>query len=540
MRASSETGIRGAVVPSERAREHMKNDTEQLETGRQGGGQPGQGGGRRWLAVLLLGVAAIAACEGENLFSGEGQEFRPRVNNLSAPSAAFAGDTVYIRVDAFAARSIQQVVVALRGAVSRDTTIEINPPRQSVSQVLAVAIPRLLQDTLLTVQANVTDGIGATSRVREVTIVTFGPPAVTNVSSPQVVRAGDPVSVRVQAFGSRRIAQVELVATGAIQKDTTVTLDVPRNSITQDIVLQLPSAATDTLLTFAVAVRDEAGLSSASVQRTVPLVIDPPTVALTSPATANAGMWLDLSIRATATRRVQELRVELRGAVVKDTVVQINPTLTDVTKNVSILLPANITTSPLRVQAVAVDRGGAVATSQVDQIQIPLGPPVVTDVEVPSLVKAGFVVDVRVRARGDRPLSRIEVRFRGAADSTRTFQVAPQRIEVIQDASVLIPLAALDTQLVVLATATDVTGAVSEIVSRSISVIVPPPDTSSDTSSAAGAWQDGSETVSETEDGPPAWSEPGVKPESGYSFAVVDPALAARPRRRLTQRKTRR
>jgi len=38
MRASSETGIRGAVVPAERAREHMKNDTERLETGRQGSG----------------------------------------------------------------------------------------------------------------------------------------------------------------------------------------------------------------------------------------------------------------------------------------------------------------------------------------------------------------------------------------------------------------------------------------------------------------------------------------------------------------------
>ena len=539
MRASSETGIRGAVVPAERAREHMKNDTERLETGRQGSGHAGQGGGRRWLAGLLLGVAAIAACEGENLFSGEGQEFRPRVNNLSAPSAAFAGDTVYIRVDAYAARSINQVVVGMRGAVSRDTTIEITPPKQSVSQVLAIAIPRLLQDTLLTVQANVTDAIGATSRVREVTIVTFGPPAVTNVSSPQVVRAGDPVSVRVQAFGSRRIAQVELVATGAIQKDTTVTLPVPKNNITQDIVLQLPAAATDTLLTFSVAVRDEAGLSSTSVQRTVPLVIDPPTVTLTSPATANAGMWLDLSIRATATRRVQEVRVELRGAVVKDTVVQINPTLTDVTKNVSILLPANITTSNLRVQAIAVDRGGAVATSQIDQVLIPLGPPVVTDVEVPAMVRSGFIVDVRVRARADRPLARIEVRFRGAADSTKTFVVAPQRIEVIQDASILIPLAAPDTQLVVLATATDVTGAVSEIVSRSISVIVPPPDTS-DSSSAAGAWQDDAATVSEDRESPLAWSEPGVKPENGYSFAVAEPALPARSRRRSTQRKTRR
>jgi hypothetical protein len=66
------------------------------------------------------------------------------------------------------------------------------------------------------------------------------------------------------------------------------------------------------------------------------------------------------------------------------------------------------------------------------------------------------------------------------------FQVQPQRTDVIQDASVGIGAAPKDSVLIVSATVTDLSGAVSEIMTRTIPVIVPPPDTT-DTSTVAAA-----------------------------------------------------
>jgi hypothetical protein len=450
-------GIASATAPHERLGKRMKSDRM---------------GTRRLALALVLAGLPLAACEGDNMFTGDSVELLPRVTDVSVPLVAFAGETVNVRVDATAAHGISDLVVALRGAVVRDTAVEINPPRSRLSHVLSIPVPDLLQDTLLVVEANVIDQLGNVSRVKEATVVVFGPPTITNLSAPTVARPGEPISVRVTAFGSRKISLVDVVARGAIDKDSTIAVLPPRNNVTQDLVLVLPISAGDTLLTLTVGVRDEIGQTSGAVTKVVPLAIEPPAVQLDAPATANAGMYLDVDVHAQAVRQVSELRLELRGAVVKDTVVKVTPTQSALTQHIAVPLPGGITLPELRVRAIAVDRGGAVAYSDTKTVTIPLGPPVVTSVEVPTSVKSGNVADVRIRAQGDRPLARIDVYFRGAADSTRVFQIVPQRMSVVQDASVGVPLAPKDLILVVSATATDVSGAVSEIVSQAIMVIV--------------------------------------------------------------------
>lgn len=467
--------VAGAEAPHERVKERMNSELQ--KTGR----EPQRMSGRTRRLVLTLMAAGIplVGCEGDNMFTGDSVELLPQVTSVSVPQVAFAGETVNVRVDATASFGISDVVVALRGAVVKDTLVEVDPPRTRVSQVLSIPVPTLLQDTLLIIEAQVIDLYGNSSRARQGQVVVFGPPTITNVSAPTVARPGEPISVRVTAFGSRKISLVDMVARGAIDKDSTVAVQPPRNNVTQDLVLMLPVNAGDTLLTLAVGVRDEAGQASEPTTKIVPLAIEPPTVDLTAPATAQAGMNLEVDVHAAAVRQIEEVRLELRGAHVEDKTIKVNPTQSDLTMHIAVPIPGNVTESELRVRALAVDRGGAVAYSDVKTVTIPLGSPIVTDVEVPTSTKFNSTVDIRVRARGDRPLARVDVRFRGAVDFDGVYMQNPQNTNVIQDASVTIPAVPKDSVLVVSATATDVSGAVSEIVSKVIPVTLPTTDTTS-------------------------------------------------------------
>jgi hypothetical protein len=118
-----------------------------------------------------------------------------------------------------------------------------------------------------------------------------------------------------------------------------------------------------------------------------------------------------------------------------------------------------------------VDRGQVVAYSAENLVTIPLGQPAIVSLEAPLQAYGGKVVDIRIRAQGDRPISKVEVRYRGIVDSTKTYTVNPIQTFVIQDSWVRLPNVTTDGNLTILATVTDVSGAVSEIVSINVSVI---------------------------------------------------------------------
>src|SRR5690606_32751348 len=65
------------------------------------------------LVMLLSATALLSACEGDNLFTGEGPSFVPRVTALAAPEVALGGDTIRVRVDAVAQRGISRVDISL-------------------------------------------------------------------------------------------------------------------------------------------------------------------------------------------------------------------------------------------------------------------------------------------------------------------------------------------------------------------------------------------------------------------------------------------
>jgi hypothetical protein len=465
MREARDHGIPDVTYPDQPTTNRMSKNN----------GVPGSFRAGKLSALLFAGLVLVAACEGDNVWSGDSADARPQVTNLALPQVAFAGEKLSVRVDAVASYGVAQLVLSMRGAVNTDTTVTIATATPRLSQIVQFTVPTAIQDTVLLVQAAVIDTRGAVSGSKDGSVVVFGPPTITNLSAPTIVRLGELVSVRVSAFGARNVSQIDLVARGAIQKDTSILISPARSNVVQDIVLRMPTEAQDTVITLSVGARDQVGQGSEAVSRTIPIVIDPPLVEISTPAVAHAGLNLDVQVHAKGVRQIGQIRVELRGAHVADVNVPISPTQSDFIQNVSIPLPPNIILNDLRVRAAVVDRGLIVAYSDENLVTIPLGQPGITSLETPLQAYGGKTLDIRIRALGDRPISKVEVRYRGVVDSTKTYTITPTQTNVIQDSWVILPDVTSDANLTILATVTDVSGAVSEIVTANVSVVPPPP-----------------------------------------------------------------
>lgn len=427
------------------------------------------------LATLLLAAGTLAACEGDNLFTGDGPSFQPRILSIGLPDAAFAEDTVRVRIDAAAARQVAQIVVSARGAATRDTVIKIDDAQQQVSEVVLVPIPAVLQDTLLIVEARVTDGIGAVSAPRVSIAPAFGPPVVQSVNAPGAIRPGDVASLSINAFGARRIARLDIAARGAISRDTSIVISPPQSSVTQQVTFQVPTAVNDTTIDLAVTAVDEAGFASSPRQVALPFFMDPPTIELITPPSVQPGSPLNVQVAAYAIRQVAQVRLELRGAVVKDTVINIDPRRVDVLSFVSIGIPGNVTGNEITIRGFAVDRAGAVSATPIQSISVPTSSPVILTVDVPSGAVGGHLVDVRVNATGSRPIREVVFRWRGyladslAVPETRV-AIDPPRQNVTADVNVRVPCYADSRQLLVLVTAIDEADVSSAVASGTVSV----------------------------------------------------------------------
>jgi hypothetical protein len=444
---------------------------------------------RAVLMLAVLAAAGLAACEGDNLFSGDGPSFQPRVLDINTPSAVFAGDTVSIRVDAVAARQVSQLSVSWRGAANADTVVKFDDATQQVSEVIKIGLPAVLQDSLLTITAEVADAAGVRSQVREVTVPAFGPPVVTSVSGPSGVRAGDDITVRVRAFAARGVSRLEIVASGAIDTSTTVAITPAAASVTRDIAFKIPDVVNDTVITFSVTAHDEAGPSSATVGL-VPLAIDPPSVQLIAPPTVAAGHVLNLAVRAESLRKVTEVGIELWGgtgnAVHR---YPIGPARTVTEQYLTIQLPQSLTMPEIGVRAYVLDRANVRSETAPQTVTVPSSAPIVTSV-TPTVFGAGPVagqpIDVRVVATGERAIKELRVRWRGfAVDSLEAPEtaktIAPPRTSVTEDFSVVTPCVVGGGTIWMLVTARDEDDRLSAVFIRSVDFsgnpdCLPPPE----------------------------------------------------------------
>lgn len=425
----------------------------------------------RWGAgVLLAGIAVLSACDGENLFDTDNNPFITPQIQISAPDGAFAGDTIGIAVSATAAVELATIAVSIRGAITKDTTI-ITASERSVSALVKVALPEILTDTLIFISAIATDRNGNVSRVRADTVSVLGPPAIVSVTGADSLSPGQTATLRIRAFGTRRITQMDITMRGAVNRDTTIFIVPAVNDASVNLPITIPAAPTDTSVRVTIVARDVTGLSSAPTTTNVPLRVAAPNVILTAPATAVPGGILDLTVSATAMRGVRSIRVQLSGAATKDTVVAIVPARSPVTENIQIRLPGNITDPTLTVRAFATDQAGTVSLPATATVTLSTAAPVIVSVTGPDSVRAGGTVDIRVTAQGVAPIKELLIQFRGAVDRDIRVAIDPARANVVEDVSVQIPVDVSATTLTVTAIAIDESNVRSALTPQSTKTI---------------------------------------------------------------------
>lgn len=433
------------------------------------------------VALVALAMAGLVACEGDNAFSGEGASYQPRVLEIAAPEAVFAGDTVRIRVDAFAARQVAQVVLSIRGAAVADTVVKIDAATQQVSQIVDVALPAVFGDSLLTIQARITDAAGVQSGSREILVPAYGPPVVVSVSGPSGVRPGENIAVSVRAFGARGVSRLNIAARGAISTDTSIAITPAMNSVERNVAFSIPDVVGDTLITFNVTAEDELGLKSPATVGLVSFAIDAPSVQMIAPTTVEGGKVLNVAVLAHSLRQIKEVKLEVLSGVPQQSLVHpITPSRATVEEYFSFTLPANVD-GPITIRAVALDRADARSETPVEMVTVPTDAPIVLAVD-PTLVGfplAGEYIDVRVEAFGHRPLKEVKVRWRGFDASAlqevenapeQAFELTPPRSEVTEDFNVQTPCVAAGGTMYMLVTARDQDDRLSPIVISSVTV----------------------------------------------------------------------
>lgn len=123
---------------------------------------------RAFGSVAIVAAAVLAACEGENLFRvgttvGGGA---PQIVDLLVPAATLSpGDPLDMTVVASALGSIDELHISLRNAVVKDSVVEVDPPRQQVTQDVLFIVPAVLADSIIVVRARARTDAGQLSEM---------------------------------------------------------------------------------------------------------------------------------------------------------------------------------------------------------------------------------------------------------------------------------------------------------------------------------------------------------------------------------------
>ena len=126
------------------------------------------------MVAALAASAALAACEGSNLFERGGAidiGGSPVVISLTSDGSAAPGELVSVRVQAIGRSGITRINVSFSGAATADRVIEIDPPdADTVSVTASVTVPDPAPLPQLTVTATATDEANRTSAVKTIVV----------------------------------------------------------------------------------------------------------------------------------------------------------------------------------------------------------------------------------------------------------------------------------------------------------------------------------------------------------------------------------
>lgn len=122
--------------------------------------------------ILLAAAIGVAACEGDNLFTGPGSADSdvPLVLSVVVPEEVHPGDVLEIEISAVSEAGITLVDVTLIEDVVRERTLTIDPPETDVNAFTEFQLPTTLGQETVVVQVEVQDQTGARSEPFEVEI----------------------------------------------------------------------------------------------------------------------------------------------------------------------------------------------------------------------------------------------------------------------------------------------------------------------------------------------------------------------------------
>ena len=176
-------------------------------------------------AACFAAVLVLAACEGDNLFSGGPQgglgQTAPKVGAIDAPASVAEGSRLDVRVKAIAPAGMDKIDVRFRRGATGEQSITITGNRtDTVTADASVNVPTTVNDSVIVVEAFATDRTGRVSEVlsRTVRVESRTLPTVTaSVSPAGSVSLGDTLHIRVSAkdiFGLRSLGYAILNEAG--------------------------------------------------------------------------------------------------------------------------------------------------------------------------------------------------------------------------------------------------------------------------------------------------------------------------------------
>ncbi|RMH16321.1 MAG: hypothetical protein D6701_09075, partial [Gemmatimonadetes bacterium] len=215
---------------------------------------------------MLLGVVALVACDGTNLFTGPppttGRDDTegPAVQILSpsgdSVSAKPIGDSVLVTVrvqDKVGVDSVAFTGVAFRGDPDLGTDTVVTRFEEKRVRFVAstedTTVSRFLIPTADSIKetaqiiATAWDSAGNPS-ADTVPLILGGPDVqILNLVGGEFIQAGRELSVRVQAQDPQGITSVTLIATGAVTATVVKPINPPADSVTVDTTLTIPNGS---------------------------------------------------------------------------------------------------------------------------------------------------------------------------------------------------------------------------------------------------------------------------------------------------------
>jgi hypothetical protein len=406
--------------------------------------------------AAMAGVFAVAACEGENLFSVPGQggpagaDTKAPTVDISVPrgdslSGTAIGDSVFVSVhvtDKVGVRSLKFTGFSLRGDASLGTlqvierfsekTVEFNAASKdtTVSRYLLAAADSTREKAYVVVQASDSAGNVAADTAS----LTVGGPVIQlmGLKEGDVVSSGADLKATIKAADPKGVNQLRLEVTGFLERSVVKTLGASQASVQLDTAIAIPDTAAGPILlraggrnTLGVLERTP-GIMLFIADRKAPtakillprgdsLSAKPlgDSVLVTARLADNFGVR-SVRLRGIAHRGNRDLGTDTVVTRFVERAITFSAGVKDTTISRYLRATPDSTKETAQIVVIAADSAGNQAT---DTVNLVLGGP---DVEILDIVdgqsiQAGLALTARVRAQDPLGITQVRIEIRASA-----------------------------------------------------------------------------------------------------------------------------